>query len=52
MDGNLKQYILSEEAINQVLAYLATRPFQEVFQIIPKLQLPNIEEVKSEEKDK
>ena len=34
----MKNFIISEELANQLLAYLAERPFKEVFQMFPKLQ--------------
>jgi hypothetical protein len=39
--------VLSVTAINQVLAYLGTRPYQEVWQLIDKLQ----EEAKNQPKE-
>ena len=48
----MKHYKVEEKTINDILNYLAGRPYHEVFQLIPQLQLPKIEEIKEEEEKK
>ena len=44
---------IDEKLINEILSYLATRPYQEVMNLIPRLQqVEKIVEEKKEEKKK
>lgn len=47
------KFEINQELLQELVTYLATRPFQEVFQTIGKLQsLKKIEEIKSVEPKK
>jgi len=39
----MTKYAVSEESLNSILNYLASRPFAEVYKIVPLLQVPNVE---------
>lgn len=41
------KYIITEEVIKALVTYLATRPYQEVYQVMPVLQ--NLPEYSTEE---
>jgi len=45
----MKNYIISEQIVKALLSYLATRPYQEVHQVMPVLQ--SLEEVPTENKE-
>lgn len=41
----MKQYLVKEETLLEILRYFATKPYAEVFKLVPKLQVPEVEEV-------
>lgn len=41
----MKNYSVSEQALTEVLNYLASRPYVEVYKIVTQLQLPQITEI-------
>lgn len=42
----MKSYAVSEDTLNEVLQYLATRPYAEVYKFLTKLQVPSVQEIK------
>jgi len=46
----MNNYKISEKLVNTMIEYLAHRPYQETFQIIPELQ--KLEKIKTEPKKK
>lgn len=39
----MNKYTVSEATLLALLNYLATRPYTEVFKLVPLLQVPNVE---------
>jgi len=46
----MNNYKISEKLVNSIIEYLAHKPYQESFQIIPELQ--KLEKIKPENKKK
>ena len=46
----MNKYAVSEESLTAILNYLATRPYVEVYKILPLLQEPNIEALEASKK--
>lgn len=46
----MKQFVIREDLAQEILNYLATRPYSEVYKIIAKFQqMPNAEETQKKE---
>lgn len=41
----MKKYLVKEDTLLEVLNYFKNRPYVEVFKLVPKLQVPEVEEV-------
>lgn len=39
----MKKYLVQETTLLEILKYLATRPYTEVYKLVPLLQTPNVE---------
>ena len=46
----MKNYSVPEQTLSEILTYLATKPYAEVYKIVPKLQIPQVTEIVEEVK--